>query len=68
MDQTPTHNGGSGAVIRAVFVPLVAFSSPGYVPMDGQPAVYLCIAALRVNVLNCRVDGLAYGLVAAAMR
>jgi hypothetical protein len=22
--------------------------------MDGQPAVYLCIAALEVNVLNCR--------------
>jgi hypothetical protein len=26
---------------------------PGY---DGQPAVYLYIAALEVNVLNCRDD------------
>jgi hypothetical protein len=25
---------------------------------DGQPAVYLCIAALEVNVLNCRRQGL----------
>jgi len=23
--------------------------------MDGQPAVYLYIAALEVNVLNCRI-------------
>jgi hypothetical protein len=33
---------------------LAALSSPGYGPMDGQPAVYLYIAALKVNVLNCR--------------
>jgi hypothetical protein len=29
------------------------FASPSY---DGQPAVYLYIAALEVNVLNCRCD------------
>ena len=33
---------------------LAALSSPGYGSMDGQPAVYLYIAALEVNVLNCR--------------
>ena len=32
-------------------MPSTALASPGY---DGQPAVYLYIAALEVNVLNCR--------------
>ena len=36
---------------QAIFVPSAALDSPGY---DGQPAVYLHIAALEVNVLNCR--------------
>jgi hypothetical protein len=40
--------GGIGVTEDAVEEPLV---SPGY---DGQPAVYLYIAALEVNVLNCR--------------
>jgi hypothetical protein len=30
-----------------------AVANPGY---DGQPAVYLYIAALEVNVLNCRAE------------
>jgi hypothetical protein len=44
-------NGGSARGYQAIFVPSTAFGSPGY---DGQPAVYLYIAALKVNVLNCR--------------
>jgi hypothetical protein len=34
-------------------VPSTALASPGY---DGQPAVYLYIAALEVNVLICREE------------
>jgi hypothetical protein len=45
------HNGGSARGYQAIFVPSAALGSPGY---DGQPAVYLYIAALEVNVLNCR--------------
>jgi len=43
--------GGSACGYQAIFVPSTALASPGY---DGQPAVYLYIAALEVNVLNCR--------------
>jgi hypothetical protein len=45
--------GGSARGYQAIFVASAALGSPGY---DGQPAVYLYIAALEVNVLNCR-DG-----------
>ena len=44
-------NGGTARCYQAIFVPSTAFAGPGY---DGQPAVYLYIAALEVNVLNCR--------------
>jgi len=50
--------GGSASGYQANFVSSTALASPGY---DGQPAVYLYIAALEVNVLNCRgpdADGL----------
>jgi hypothetical protein len=43
--------GGSARGYQANFVSSTALASPGY---DGQPAVYLYIAALEVNVLNCR--------------
>ena len=43
--------GGSARGYQAIFVPSTALGNPGY---DGQPAVYLYIAALKVNVLNCR--------------
>lgn len=46
-------NRRSGARYHAIFVPSTALASPGY---DGQPAAYLYVAALDVNVLNCR-DG-----------
>jgi hypothetical protein len=36
-------------------VPSTALASPGY---DGQPVVYLYIAALEVNALNFRGQGL----------
>jgi hypothetical protein len=39
---------------QAIFVSLAALSSPSYSPIDGQPAVYVYIAAIEVNVLNCR--------------
>jgi hypothetical protein len=44
-----THIGGSVRGYQAIFVPLAALSSPGYGPLDGQPAVYLYIAALEAN-------------------
>ena len=47
-------NGGYACGYQAIFVPLAALSSLGYGPMDGQATVYLYIAALEVNVLNCR--------------
>ena len=47
-------NGGSARGYQAILVPLAAVSTPGYGPTDGQPAEYLYIAALEVNVLNCR--------------
>jgi hypothetical protein len=47
-------NGGSVRGYQAIFVPLAAVRSPGYSPLDGQPTVYLYIAALEVIVLNCR--------------
>jgi len=43
--------GGSARGYQAIFVPSTVLASPGY---DGQPAVYLYIAALEANVLNCR--------------
>jgi len=46
-------NGGSARCYQAIFVPSTALASPGY---DGQPAVYLYIAVLEVNVLNCRIS------------
>jgi hypothetical protein len=49
-----TQNGGTARCYQAIFVPSTALASPGY---DGQPAVYLYIAALEVNVLNCRCGG-----------
>ena len=42
-------NGGSARGYQAIFVASATLGSPGY---DGQPAVYLYIAALEVNVLN----------------
>ena len=47
-------NGGSARGYQAIFVPSAALSSPGYDPLDGQPAVYLYITALEVNVRYCR--------------
>src|SRR5947207_8041144 len=49
------HIGESARGYHAIFVPSTALASPGY---DGQPAVYLYIAALEMNVLNCRRQGL----------
>jgi hypothetical protein len=50
-DRHEAHN-GSACGYQAIFVPSTALASPGY---DGQPAVYLYIAVLEVNVLNCRI-------------
>src|SRR5271169_1148058 len=50
----PVPNGGSARGYQAMVVLSTALTSPSY---DGQPAVYLYIAALEVNVLNCRVEG-----------
>jgi len=50
--QDALQNGGSARGYHAIFVPSTALASPGY---DGQPAVYLYIAALEMNVLNCRI-------------
>jgi hypothetical protein len=47
-------NGGTARCYQVIFVPSTALASPGY---NGQPAVYLYIAALEVNVLNCRDEG-----------
>jgi len=47
--------GGSARGYQAIFVASATLGSPGF---DGQPAVYLYIAALEVNVLNCRRQGL----------
>jgi hypothetical protein len=46
--------GGSARGYQAIFVASATLGSPGY---DGQAAVYLYIAALEVNVLNCRRPG-----------
>jgi hypothetical protein len=56
-------NGGSARCYQAIFVPSTALASPGY---DGQPAVYLYIAALEVTssiaadrvFLDCRGAGI----------
>ena len=49
------HNGsGSARGYQAIFVPSTALTSPGY---DGQPAVYLYIAAYVENSLFCRGQG-----------
>jgi hypothetical protein len=50
----PDQIGRSVRGYQAIFVPLAAVRSLGYSPLDGQPAVYLYIAALGVIVLNCR--------------
>ena len=50
-----TQNGGSARGYRTIYAPLAALSSPGHGPIDGRLAVYLCIGALEVNVLNCRI-------------
>jgi hypothetical protein len=42
---------------------LTPLSCPGDGPMDGKPTVYLCIAALEANVLNCRCWRAGSGLV-----
>jgi hypothetical protein len=47
-------NGGSARGYQATFVPLAALSRADYGQMDGQPTVYLYIAKLEANVLNCR--------------
>ena len=52
--RTRVHIGGSARCYQAIFVPSTALASPGY---DGQPAVYLYIAAFEVNVLKCRKPG-----------
>ncbi len=44
-------NGGSAHGYQAIFVSSAALASPVY---DGQRAVYLYIAVLKVNVLICR--------------
>ena len=44
--------GGSARGYQAIFVPSTTLASPGH---DGQPTVYLYIAALEVNILNCRI-------------
>jgi hypothetical protein len=51
---TSAQIGGSARGYQAIFVPSTALASPGY---DGQPAVYLYIAGLEMNVLNCRGQG-----------
>jgi hypothetical protein len=58
----PVQIGGSARGYQELFVPSTALASPGY---DGQPVVYLYIAELEVNALNCRCGcfGLAYMVV-----
>ena len=51
------HNGGTARGYQAILVPLATPSSPGYAQLDGQPAVYLYIAAVEMNVLICRWAG-----------
>jgi hypothetical protein len=45
-------NGGSASGYQAIFVTSTALAQSGY---DGQPAVFLYIVELEVNVLNRRV-------------
>jgi hypothetical protein len=47
-------NGGSARDYQRIFVPLAALTNSGHGPNGGQPTVYLYIAALEANVLNCR--------------
>jgi hypothetical protein len=42
--------GGSARRYQAIFVPSTTLASPCH---DGQSAVFLYLAALEVNVLNC---------------
>ena len=53
IEPTPAQIGGSARGYQAIFVASATLGSPGY---DGQPAVYLYIAVLEVNVLKCRCD------------
>jgi hypothetical protein len=54
----PHVTAGRRAVMRGTSCRWPLSARHGYGPMDGQPAVYLYIAALEVNVLNCRGQGL----------
>ena len=49
--QETVHNGGTARGYETIFVSPAVLVSPDY---DGQPTVYLYIAALEVNVLNRR--------------
>jgi len=51
---TSAQNGESARGYQAIFLPLAALSSPGHGPIDGWPSVHPYIAAVEVNVLNCR--------------
>ena len=57
-NQIPVQIGGSARGYQAIFVPSAALGSLGW---DGQSAVYLYIAALEVNVLNCRIPRVRVG-------
>jgi len=46
---------GMGTVIKSSSCRWSLSAVPGYGRLDGQPAVYLYIAALEVNILNCRI-------------
>jgi hypothetical protein len=48
-DTLSVPSGGSARGYQAIFVASATLGSPGY---DGQPAAYLYITALEVNVLN----------------
>jgi hypothetical protein len=48
-DTLSVPSGGSARGYQAIFVASATLGSPGY---DGQPAAYLYIAALEVNVLD----------------
>lgn len=50
--------GGSARGYHTIFVPSAALGSPGY---NGPPAVYLYIAALEVDFLNCRIPRVRVG-------
>jgi hypothetical protein len=49
------HIGGSARGYQGDLCAVTPLSCPGDGPIDGHPAVYLYIAALEANVLNCRL-------------